>query len=127
MSRREGVAEGAEVLFYEYGEALQRAIVRINYYLSQSTHLRRAVPAVGAVDHRADAASQGLGDEEACLQHRLDVLEPLALVDALFFFGNRKEKESPKVEEQEAATVVVTASTAALPLAASVRKSTDKI
>ena len=77
------VPEVEPVLLYEGLVALDGAVVWVDDELGQGAGLTGPVPAVGAVDHRADAAGQGLGDEEAGLQHRLDVLEPLALVYAL--------------------------------------------
>ena len=77
------VAKVEPVLLHEGLVALDGAVVGVEDELGEGAGLTGPVPAVWAVDHHTHAAGQRLCDEEARLQHRLNVLQPLALVNSL--------------------------------------------
>ena len=83
-AQRELVAKGEPLLDDQPAEALQRAEARVEQQLRQRRHLRRAVPAVGAVDeHRRAVDVDEVLDAGGGADDAAYVLEPAALVQVL--------------------------------------------
>ena len=83
-AQRELVAKGEPLLDHEPPEALQGAEARVEQQLRQRRHLRRAVPAVGAVDeHRGAVDVDEVLDAGGGADDAAYVLEPAALVQVL--------------------------------------------
>ena len=73
----EAVAEGAPLLLDERREAVARAVVRVEHQLGKRAHLRRAVPAVGAMKHDAAAFLEVVRHLEACVEQTCLHAQPL--------------------------------------------------
>mmetsp|Transcript_23301 Transcript_23301/g.72920 ORF Transcript_23301/g.72920 Transcript_23301/m.72920 type:complete len:524 (+) Transcript_23301:3377-4948(+) len=77
------VAKGAPVFLDEHGEALDGPVVGVQEQLRRGAELRRAVPAVAAVDkHGVALRVHLLGDEDARLEHEAAVPRPGRVLEA---------------------------------------------